>query len=124
MEKADKKNNTRDENPQEKRTERMIIAVNPVEKNQLILNAEKLNYASLAEFIRDSGLKKIDQMMVRSHKEDSIEMIFQLKKLGNNINQITKYCHANKKPTSKFVDLVAENLEKELAELKRILGKK
>ena len=102
MEKTDKKTNTRYKNPEEKRTERMKIAVNPEEKNQLILNAEKLNYASLAEFIRDSGLKNI----------------------GVNINQITKYCNANKRPTTKFIDLVIENLEKELAELKRILGKK
>ena len=79
MEKADKKTNTRYKKPEEKRTERMKIAVNPMEKNQLILNAEKLNYASLAEFIRDSGLKNIDQMMVKSHKKESIEMIFQLK---------------------------------------------
>ena len=47
-----------------------------------------------------------------------------LPKIGVNINQITKYCNANKRPTTKFIDLVIENLEKELAELKRILGKK
>ena len=70
MEKTDRKTNTRYKKPEEKRTERMKIAVNPEEKNQLILNAEKLNYASLAEFIRDSGLKNIDQMMVKSHKKE------------------------------------------------------
>ena len=48
MEKTDRKTNTRYKKPEEKRTERMKIAVNPEEKNQLILNAEKLNYASLA----------------------------------------------------------------------------
>ena len=78
----------------------------------------------MAEFIRDSGLKNIDQMMIKSHKKESIETIYQLKKIGVNINQIIKYCNANKKPTTKFVDLVIENLEKELAELKKILGKK
>ena len=46
MEKTDRKTNTRYKKPEEKRTERMKIAVNPEEKNQLILNAEKLNYAS------------------------------------------------------------------------------
>ena len=88
------------------------------------MNAEKLNYASLAEFIRDYGLKNIDQMMIKSHKKESIEMIFQLKKIGNNINQITKYCNANKRPINKFLDLVVENLEKELTELTRILGER
>ena len=124
MEKTDKKTNTRYKNPEEKRTERMKVAVNSEEKNQLILNAEKLNYASLAEFIRDYGLKNIDQMMIKSHKKESIEMIFQLKKIGNNINQITKYCNANKRPINKFLDLVVENLEKELTELTRILGER
>lgn len=124
MEKTDKKTNTRYKKPEEKRTERMKVAVNSEEKNQLILNAEKLNYASLAEFIRDYGLKNIDQMMIKSHKKESIEMIFQLKKIGNNINQITKYCNANKRPINKFLDLVVENLEKELTELTRILGER
>ena len=41
MEKTDRKTNTRYKKPEEKRTERMKIAVNPEEKNQLILNAEK-----------------------------------------------------------------------------------
>ncbi|RYH68100.1 MAG: plasmid mobilization relaxosome protein MobC [Alcaligenaceae bacterium] len=124
MEKTDKKTNTRYKNPEEKRTERMKIAVNPEEKNQLILNAEKLNYSSLAEFIRDTGLKNIDEMIIKAHKKESIEIIFQLKKIGANINQITKYCNANKKPTTKFITLVTEKLEKELTELKNILGKK
>ena len=37
MEKTEKKTNTRYKNPEEKRTERMKIAVKPEEKNQLIL---------------------------------------------------------------------------------------
>ena len=113
MEKTDRKTNTRYKKPEEKRTERMKIAVNPEEKNQLILNAEKLNYASLAEFIRDSGLKDIDQMMVKSHKKESIETIYQLKKIGVNINQFVKAAQG-----FKFTPF---GLEREMATLKNLL---
>ena len=124
MEEKSKKLNTRFKNPAEQRAEKMKIALNSEEKSQLILNAEALNYSSLAEFIRDSGLKSIDEKLMKTNKTELLSKISELKKIGNNINQIAKYCNANKKPTTKFIDLVIENLEKELAELKKILGKK
>ena len=68
MEEKSKKPNTRFKNPAEKRAEKMKIALNSEEKSQLILNAEALNYSSLAEFIRDSGLKSIDEKLKKKNK--------------------------------------------------------
>ena len=124
MEEKSKKLNTRFKNPAEKRAEKMKIALNSEEKSQLILNAEALNYSSLAEFIRDSGLKSIDEKLMKTNKKELLSKISELKKIGNNINQIAKYCHANKKPADKFVELVAENLQKEIANLSNLLRKK
>ena len=124
MEEKSKKPNTRFKNPAEKRSEKMKIALNSEEKSQLILNAEALNYSSLAEFIRDSGLKSIDEKLMKANKKELLSKISELKKIGNNINQIAKYCHANKMPADKYVELVAENLQKEIANLSNLLGKK
>ena len=124
MEEKSKKPNTRFKNPAEKRSEKMKIALNSEEKSQLILNAEALNYSSLAEFIRDSGLKSIDEKLMKANKKELLSKISELKKIGNNINQIAKYCHANKKPADKVVELVAENLQKEITNLSNLLGKK
>ena len=120
MEEKSKKPNTRFKNPAEKRSEKMKIALNSEEKSQLILNAEALNYSSLAEFIRDSGLKSIDEKLMKANKKELLSKISELKKIGNNINQIAKYCHANKMPADKYVELVAENLQKEIANLSNL----
>ena len=124
MEEKSKKPNTRFKNPAEKRAEKMKIALNSEEKSQLILNAEALNYSSLAEFIRDSGLKSIDEKLMKANKKELLSKISELKKIGNNINQIAKYCRANKKPADKFVELVSENLQKEITNLSNLLRKK
>ena len=61
----------------------MKIALNSEEKSQLILNAEALNYSSLAEFIRDSGLNSIDEKLMKANKKELLSKISELKKIGN-----------------------------------------
>ena len=67
-----------------RKTERIEIRLTPEEKTKIINNSEKAN-TTISEYLIKSATKK--EIVVIN---DLDKLVIQLRKLGNNVNQLTK----------------------------------
>lgn len=99
-----------------KRTETIIIRLTPDEKKSLLKRKTK---PRLAEWLRKVGL---DQKLKHQSKSIDPKLLFELNKIGININQIARYCNQTTISMDKIsIALALQNIETQLNEiLKRI----
>lgn len=99
---------------EQKKDIRLSIKISKTERDALHKKARELGYWSTSKYVRDilSGIKIIPKTDMKT--------IIQLKKIGNNINQIAKICNENKSISS--VLSVYSELMKELNFINKIIS--
>lgn len=92
-----------------KRTKRLEIALSEDEYNALLKRKTK---ARLAEWVREVAL---EQQPKRQPKEIDPALLFELNRIGVNLNQIARQCN-NQKPNIDLVSVATalRNIEKNL----------
>lgn len=97
----------------EKRTKEIKIRLTEDEYNSLL---ERKTKARLAEWIRETAL---EQQPKRKPKPTDPELLFELNRIGVNLNQIARQCNTQK-PTIELaqVAILLRKIEKNLNELR------
>jgi hypothetical protein len=92
-----------------KRTKRIEIAVT---EDEYLALMERKNKPRLAEWIRDTALGQKPRAKVTPVDP---ELLYQLNKIGVNLNQIARYCHQNKGSMDMVsIGLTLRNIENHL----------
>lgn len=97
-----------------KRTKRLEIALSEDEYNALL---ERKTKARLAEWVREVAL---EQQPKQPPKAIDPALLFELNRIGVNLNQIARQCNSQK-PSIDLLSVLAElrNIEKALKELRQ-----
>lgn len=94
-----------------KKTERIEIRLTPEEKSKIINNSIKAK-TTIADFIIKSAMGK--DIVIYN---DLTQLVTQLRKIGNNVNQLTKKAHRGE-----ITCVGLEETEKELGQIWRLLN--
>lgn len=98
----------------ENKQERVEVRFSDSEKKHLIDKAEQLDM-NISAYIRQTALK--DHIISKT----DIHTVFELKKIGTNLNQLAK--HVNSLPVDENILKSLENIDKYINELKQITDK-
>lgn len=83
------------------KNERLYVRVTPVEKALIEKNMSSTGYGNMSSYIRHMALE--GKVVVEESKVDD-KLIYEVNKIGNNINQIAKQLNSGE--TAKEVDVL------------------
>jgi hypothetical protein len=98
----------------EKRTENIKVRLTPSEKEKIDELIKKYNVKNLSEFIREVILTKkykVKNCNCKCKKEYK-ELLYQVSKIGVNLNQIARLCNTRGSVDAKILQVLAKMEEK------------
>lgn len=91
-----------------KRNNRLVFDLSDEELNQLNERLKKYPSGNRSEFIRESIL---NNYIIINDDTNLRELVYEVNRIGNNINQLTRLANQNKEVQSEEVGLLKEQVE-------------
>jgi hypothetical protein len=90
----------------EKRTELISFRLTPTEKDRLNKLISEYNIKNISDFIRQVILT--GKFKTTQAQQNYEALLYQISKIGNNINQIAKLCNINKEVDIRVLEQLAK----------------